>query len=100
MANAFNSLKNATLVASLVVSVATAAVGNDSIEALNIAVSNSYFMAFQIGDLETLGTLVAADVVWNQPVNNWFSGTQNDAEVVFGRIGGMMQISDGEGVQN
>ena len=50
-----------------------------------------YFKAIQTGDMPTLGSLVAADVVWHQPGHNKFSGTHTGAEAVFGMIGGMMQ---------
>jgi hypothetical protein len=54
-----------------------------------------YFKAIQTGDMPTLGSLVAADVVWHQPGHNKFSGTHTGAEAVFGMIGAMMQDSAG-----
>ena len=95
MTKASNSVKNVALAATLATSVASGAVADESVEAQNIAVSNNYFTAVQTGDLATLGALVAPDVVWHQPGQNQFSGTQNGAEAVFGVIGGMMQISGG-----
>ena len=95
MTKASNSVKNVALAATLATSVASGAVADESVEAQNIAVSNNYFTAVQTGDLAILGALVAPDVVWHQPRQNQFSGTQNGAEAVFGVIGGMMQISGG-----
>ena len=95
MTKASNSVKNVALAATLATSVASGAVADESVEAQNIAVANSYFTAFQTGDLATLGALVAPDVVWHQPGQIQFSGTQNGAEAVFGVIGGIMQISGG-----
>ena len=95
MTNVINTLKQATLAASVAASVTTGAVAQDSAEAQNIAVANSYFTAVQTGDLEALGALVAPDVVWHQPGDNQFSGTHESAQAVFGMIGGMMQVSAG-----
>lgn len=95
MTNVINTLKHATLAASVAATVTTGAVAQDSAEAQNIAVANSYFTAVQTGDLEALGALVAPDVVWHQPGDNQFSGTHESAQAVFGMIGGMMQVSAG-----
>ena len=95
MTNVINTLKHATLAASVAASVTTGAVAQDSAEAQNIAVANSYFTAVQTGDLEALGALVAPDVVWHQPGDNQFSGTHESAQAVFGMIGGMMQDTQG-----
>ena len=67
MTKASNSVKNVALAATLATSVASGAVADESVEAQNIAVANSYFTAVQTGDLATLGALVAPDVVWHQP---------------------------------
>ena len=63
--------------------------------AKNIELVKKYFSSIQTGDLETLGALVAKDVVWYQPGENKFSGTHTGAEAVFGMIGGMMEVSGG-----
>ena len=63
--------------------------------AKNIELVKKYFSSIQTGDLETLGALVAKDVVWYQPGENIFSGTHIGAEAVFGMIGGMMEVSGG-----
>ena len=73
MTKASNSVKNVALAATLATSVASGAVADESVEGQNIAVANSYFTAFQTGDLATLGALVAPDVVWHQPGQNQFS---------------------------
>ncbi|USH04421.1 nuclear transport factor 2 family protein [Grimontia kaedaensis] len=61
----------------------------------NMEVARTYFQAVQTGDLETLGALVAPNVVWYQPGNNRFSGKHEGAQAVFGMIGGMMEMSVG-----
>lgn len=61
----------------------------------NLEVAKTYFQAVQTGDLETLGALVAPNVVWYQPGNNRFSGKHEGAQAVFGMIGGMMEVSQG-----
>ena len=73
MTKASNSVKNVALAATLATSVASGAVADESVEAQNNAVANSYFTAVQTGDLATLGALVAPDVVWHQPGQNQFS---------------------------
>lgn len=78
------------------ISFLTAPVSADShTDTENIAIVDSYFTAIQTGDLETLGALVAEDVIWYQPGNNKFSGTHQGAPAVFGMIGGMMETSVG-----
>ena len=52
MTNVINTLKHATLAASVAASVTTGAVAQDTVEAQNIAVANSYFTAVQTGDLQ------------------------------------------------
>ena len=63
--------------------------------AKNIELVKTYFNSIQTGDLETLGSLVAKGIVWNQPGENKFSGQQNGSEAVFALIGGIMEVSGG-----
>ena len=63
--------------------------------AKNIELVKTYFNSIQTGDLETLGCLVAKDIVWNQPGENKFSGQHNGSEAVFALIGGIMEVSGG-----
>ena len=61
----------------------------------NIEFVKTYFNSIHTGDLETLGSLVAKDIVWNQPGENKFSGQYNGSEAVFALIGGLMEVSGG-----
>jgi ketosteroid isomerase-like protein len=61
----------------------------------SIETAKSYIRAVQTGDQETLGTIMAPDIIWHQPGNNRFSGTQHGAAAVVNMIGGMMAVSGG-----
>ena len=61
----------------------------------NITVVKAYFNATQTGDLDTVGASLSPDVVWCQPGQNQFSGTNTGKQAVFGLIGGMMEVSQG-----
>ena len=63
--------------------------------AANIDMVKAYFKAIQTGDLDTVGASLSPDVVWYQPGQNQFSGTQNGNQAVFALIGGMMEVSQG-----
>ena len=63
--------------------------------AKNIELVKTYFNSIQTGDLETLGSLVAKGIVWNQSGENKFSGQHNGSEAVLALIGGMMEVSGG-----
>ncbi len=61
----------------------------------NIDIAKTYIKAIQTGDQATLGSLIAADVVWHQPGNNQFSGTHRGMEQVGPMLGRMMDVSNG-----
>ena len=61
----------------------------------NIDIAKAYIKAVQTGDQATLGSLIAADVVWHQPGNNQFSGTHRGMAQVGPMLGRMMEVSNG-----
>ena len=61
----------------------------------NIDIAKTYIKAVQTGDQATLGTLIAADVIWHQPGNNQFSGTHHGMAQVGPMLGRMMEVSKG-----
>ncbi|MEU1329535.1 nuclear transport factor 2 family protein [Streptomyces sp. NPDC005865] len=60
-----------------------------------IDIARSYFQAIQSGDLDTVGKLLADNVVWHQPGGNQFSGVREGRDAVFALLGGMMEASQG-----
>jgi uncharacterized protein len=61
----------------------------------SIDVARRYIQAVQAGDQSALGTLISPQIVWHQPGNNRFSGTQRGAQAVMHMLGGMMEVSQG-----
>ncbi|MET3925878.1 nuclear transport factor 2 family protein [Devosia sp. 2618] len=61
----------------------------------NIAIIGSYFDAVAKGDLETVGRLLADDLVWHQPGNGTLSGTHTGKQAVFALLGSFMERSAG-----
>ena len=61
----------------------------------NIDIAKTYIKAVQTGDQATLGSLIAADVIWHQPGNNQFSGTHIGMAQVGPMLGRMMEVSKG-----
>ena len=96
-------IKNVLLAGSVAIAmVATPAVSekHDSVATqaeieANITMVKAYFNATQTGDLDTVGASLSPDVVWYQPGQNQFSGTNTGNQAVFGLIGGMMEVSQG-----
>lgn len=58
-------------------------------------VINTYFQSLANGDLQTLGSLLAEDIVWHQPGNGSLSKTYEGKNAVFALFGKFMQISEG-----
>jgi ketosteroid isomerase-like protein len=54
-----------------------------------------YFDALSAKDFGTVAALLADDIVWHQPGENQFSGTQSGSSAVNDMIGGMMNVSRG-----
>ncbi|RFM30537.1 nuclear transport factor 2 family protein [Deminuibacter soli] len=57
----------------------------------SLQVVNAFLTAVQQGDFEKVGSLLHPEIVWQQPGNNPFSGTQTSAADVFKMVGGMFQ---------
>jgi ketosteroid isomerase-like protein len=54
-----------------------------------------YFDSLAKGDLDTLGSLLADDVIWHQPGQGKLSKTYKGKNEVFGLFGQFMEISQG-----
>ncbi len=67
---------------------------NDT-QSRNQHIMQSYFDALTKGDLLTLGSLFAEDVIWHQPGNGQLSGTHQGKPAVFELFGRFMEISGG-----
>lgn len=61
----------------------------------NIEIVKTYFESLAKGDLATLGSLFAEDVVWHQPGNGSLSGTYRGKQELFPLFGKFMEISAG-----
>ena len=61
----------------------------------NINTVQKYFDSLAKGDLETLGSLFAEDVIWHQPGQGKLSKTYKGKNEVFGLFGQFMEISQG-----
>ncbi|MBX3034907.1 MAG: nuclear transport factor 2 family protein [Bdellovibrionaceae bacterium] len=61
----------------------------------NIQVVKTYFDSLAKGDLNTLGSLFADDVLWHQPGNGSLSGTHKGKQDVFSLFGKFMEASEG-----
>lgn len=61
----------------------------------NIDIAKTYIKAIQTGDQATLGQLISPDVIWHQPGNHQFSGTQRGMAAVGPMLGKMMEVSQG-----
>jgi ketosteroid isomerase-like protein len=61
-------------------------------ESLNIV--NAFLTAVQTGDHEKVNALVAADIHWEQPGNNRFSGTKSSLKEVYEMVGGMSGVTN------
>lgn len=55
----------------------------------------AYFTAIRTGDMDTVATSLAEDVVWHQPGAHRFSGDHAGRDAVFAILGQMMQVSAG-----
>jgi hypothetical protein len=61
----------------------------------NIQLVQAYFDALAKGELEKLGQLFAADVIWHQPGNSHLSGRYTGQEQLFAFFGKLMELSEG-----
>ncbi len=60
-----------------------------------VAVAQKYFDSLASGDLATLGSLLAEDIVWHQPGKGSLSKTYHGKAEVFALFGKFMTISEG-----
>lgn len=61
----------------------------------NIQIVKKYFESLAKGDLATLGSLLAENVVWHQPGQGSLSGTHHGKAAVFALFGRFLEISEG-----
>lgn len=61
----------------------------------NTEIVQSYFNAIATGDFDTVGSLLAEDVIWHQPGQGIQSGTYNGKGAVFTHLGNFMKWSNG-----
>lgn len=61
----------------------------------NIQTVQKYFDSQSKGDLETLGSLFADDVVWHQPGQGSLSGSYKGKYELFSLFGKFMEVSNG-----
>lgn len=54
-----------------------------------------FYKALSQGDFETVGALLADDLVWHQPGKGALSGAYNGKQNVFAHLGRMAQLSNG-----
>lgn len=59
----------------------------------NIEIVQSYVDSLSKGDMETVGQLLADDVIWHQPGNSHLSGLHSGKEKVFAHLGKFMELS-------
>ncbi len=62
-------------------------------DAKNIEIVQSYVDSLSKGDMETVGQLLADDVVWHQPGSSHLSGLYNGKQKVFAHLGQFMELS-------
>ncbi|MBX2988046.1 MAG: nuclear transport factor 2 family protein [Bdellovibrionaceae bacterium] len=61
----------------------------------NVQVVKTYFDCLANGDLNTLGSLFAENVIWHQPGAGSLSGVHEGKQAVFALFGKFMEISEG-----
>lgn len=59
----------------------------------NIEIVQSYVDSLSKGDMETVGQLLADDVIWHQPGSSHLSGLHSGKEKVFAHLGKFMELS-------
>ena len=62
-------------------------------DAENITIMRSYVEALSKGDMDTVGALLAEDVIWHQPGNSQLSGLHSGKKEVFEHLGKFMSLS-------
>jgi uncharacterized protein len=59
----------------------------------NIEIVQSYVDSLSKGDMETVGQLLADDVIWHQPGSSHLSGLYSGKQKVFAHLGKFMELS-------
>lgn len=62
-------------------------------DAQNIKIMQSYVDSLGKGDMETVGTLLADDVIWHQPGGGHLSGLHSGKQKLFAHLGKFMELS-------
>jgi uncharacterized protein len=63
-------------------------------DAQNINILQTYVDSLSKGDMETVGKLLADDVIWHQPGGSHLSGLHTGKQKLFEHLGKFMQLSD------
>jgi uncharacterized protein len=63
-------------------------------DAQNIKILQTYVNSLSKGDMETVGKLLADDVIWHQPGGSHLSGLHTGKQKLFEHLGKFMQLSD------
>ncbi|MFN0194769.1 MAG: nuclear transport factor 2 family protein [Aestuariivirga sp.] len=59
----------------------------------NIKIMRSYVDSLSKGDMETVGKLLADDVIWHQPGSGHLSGLHTGKKELFAHLGKFMELS-------
>ncbi len=59
----------------------------------NIKILQTYVDSLSKGDMETVGTLLADDVIWHQPGSGRLSGLHRGKQKIFAHLGKFMELS-------
>jgi ketosteroid isomerase-like protein len=62
-------------------------------DAQNIKIMQIYIDSLSKGDMETVGNLLADDVVWHQPGSSHLSGLHSGKQKLFAHLGMFMELS-------
>jgi uncharacterized protein len=60
----------------------------------NTKIMQTYIDSLSKGDMETVGNLLADDVIWHQPGNSHLSGRHVGKQNIFAHLGKFMELSD------
>ena len=62
-------------------------------DAQNITIMRTYIESLSKGDMETVGNLLADDVIWHQPGDSHLSGLHSGKQNLFAHLGKFMELS-------
>jgi ketosteroid isomerase-like protein len=60
----------------------------------NMEIMQTYIDSLGSGDMDTVGTLLADDVIWHQPGESQLSGIHSGKDKLFAHLGKFMELSD------